>query len=191
VRKSGVSYPRSLFRVDEVRRRKAVSRIDGRRGTVRLEGSEEEEGEEGQVADLCKERMGGSPSLRRYFLSLFWKRFRCSFSLEVLRQALNKMGILFRSKRALAKLDFQEGRRSRGEDCDPPSSGHSSRLCCSGLNGWYRVTDTEDGALRGCAYWQGQGLPGSGVNPALSQCNLRAAAERPGRDGRSNRISAP
>lgn len=62
---------------------------------MRLEGSEEEEGEEGQVADLCKERMGGSPSLRRYFLSLFWKRFRHSFSLEVLRQALSKMAFFF------------------------------------------------------------------------------------------------
>jgi hypothetical protein len=75
---------------------------------VRLDGSEEEEGEEGQVADPCKERMGGSPSLRRYFLSLFWKRFRRSFSLEVLRQALSKMAFFFRSKRAPPKLDFQE-----------------------------------------------------------------------------------
>jgi hypothetical protein len=42
-----------------------------------------------------------------------------------------------------------------------------------------QVTDNDDGALQGCAYWRGQGLPGSGVN-RLSQCNLKAAAETPG-----------
>jgi hypothetical protein len=118
--------------------------------------------------------MGGSPSLKTLFLSLFWKRFRHAFSLEMWRQASRIMGFFVHVRAPQLAFNKAENLLVRTWPTQP-----RSRL--SGMLVWLkrccRVMENEEGALTGCAYWQGQGLPGSGVKRA-SRMQPEAAAER-------------